>query len=145
VKFALTATHRAIRLGGYVNPPTFFTAPDGVVQAGIGTASGTHDSIYTTTDGGITWTVHRPPSPTAGAMDVLSPTAWFIANRRTLYVTTNAGTRWTPVRWSIPLSRNGSNTLDLVSPTVGWTVAAGGKQWHTTDGGRTWERSPISA
>jgi len=138
---ALRATNRTISWGGYAYPPTFFTPSDGVLQAGLGTKSGTYDAIYTTKDGGIRWTVHRPPTATEGPMDVLSATTWFVAHGHTLYVTTNGGTSWTSVRSSISLSGTGTDILDFLDATVGWTVTARGTLWHTTDGGRTWKPS----
>lgn len=142
-EIALTPTRRSISWGGDAEPPTFFTAKDGVLEAGLGTASGTYDAIYTTTNGGSSWTVHRPPSPSEGPMDVLSASTWFIARRRTLYVTTNAGASWTPVRSSIPLTGYVTDALDFVNANVGWTVTPSGKLWHTTDGGQTWETVSI--
>jgi photosystem II stability/assembly factor-like uncharacterized protein len=114
-----------------------------VLKAGLGTANGTYDAIYTTTDGGSSWTVHRPPSLSEGPMDVLSASTWFIAHSRTLYVTTNGGASWTHVRSSIPLTGSGTDALDFVNSSVGWTVTPGGKLRHTTDGGQTWETVSI--
>jgi photosystem II stability/assembly factor-like uncharacterized protein len=115
-----------------------------VLEASLGTARGYPDAIYTTTDGGIRWTEHRPPSPTEGPMDVLSLNTWFIAHDHTLYVSTDGGTRWSAARSSIPLlgSDSSEDILDFVSPTTGWAVTRE-KLWHTTDGGRTWKSAPT--
>ena len=140
----LSASQRPFS-GAYANPPTFSTTADGALDAGLATATGTYDAVYATTDGGSSWTLHRPPSPSKGPMDVVSATAWFIAHGRTLYLTTNAGARWTGVRSSIALDGRGTDTLDFVNSSVGWTVTAAGKLWHTTDGGHTWKTVSVHA
>jgi photosystem II stability/assembly factor-like uncharacterized protein len=140
---ALGASNPKISYGADASPPTFFSQTRGVMQARLGTAHGLRDTIYTTTDGGITWTLHRPPMPAAGPVFVLSSGTWFVANGRILYVTTDAGTVWTAVRSSIAFSGVGMAVLDFVSRTAGWTVTAAGKLWKTTDGGRTWVASSL--
>ena len=101
---------------------------------------GSVTAFYSTSNGGNTWVEHRPPRPTNGPMDVVSPTTWFAVVGKVLYLTTDGGVIWTSIHPTKDLNgRSGTGSLDFVNTMDGWTVLRSGRLWHTTDGGRLWK------
>lgn len=158
--------------------PRFFGRLDGVVPVGIVDSRTRKDSllVYSTDDGGRTWSRHSPPgdpslrayfaprNPYTNAdgtrrlavpFAAANPTHWYIFIGPHLYVTANAGTRWTRItptpRIGAPsIATNGINDtspLDFASATSGWIIAGWSSNAptfaYTTNGGRSWE--PLSS
>ena len=111
--------------------------------------------VFTTADGGRSWTAHLAPvtadlrSDQWGVAPGLAFTApnardWLFFAGRTLYATTNSGENWTTVHVGIPAVAPYS--LSFTTPTAGWaifSVSVGDYSYppvlvRTTDGGRTW-------
>jgi photosystem II stability/assembly factor-like uncharacterized protein len=93
--------------------------------------------LYTTSDGGATWT---PSSSPAGMLAfVTRDTGWALS--RDLFHTTDGGQTWTKVK-----TVNWDGQFSFVSDMLGWAVAraetdAGTRLAlvQTTDGGKTWD------
>jgi len=112
-------------------------------------------AVFTTADGGRSWTAHPAPvtadlrSDQWGVAPGLAFTApnardWLFFAGRTLYATTDSGSSWTTVHVGIPAVAPYS--LSFTTPTAGWaifSVSVGDYSYppvlvRTTDGGRTW-------
>ncbi len=106
--------------------------------------------LYTSTDGGDTWTAQPLPARDHAWLD--AATGWTIdpadpndpAVLRGLYQTTDGGAHWTyinTVAWTA--------ALNFVSPEEGWAVAQAGLELalvHTTTSGRSWALlAPVAA
>jgi hypothetical protein len=125
--------------GGEAWPPVFSSKASGALVASYGTPHGSVTAFYSTSNGGNTWVEHRPPRPTNGPMDVVSPTTWFAVVGKVLYLTTDGGVIWTSIHPTKNLSGySGTGSLDFVNTVDGWTILGSGQLWHTTDGGRVW-------
>ncbi|HJU37545.1 MAG TPA: hypothetical protein VJ716_09035 [Gaiellaceae bacterium] len=106
--------------------------------------------VYVSADGGSTWAARPMPSgfdPVIGSYDERRFSAagagvWFVAARRELAMTRDAGRTWRRVRplglsprWTI-------GTIDFTSASVGWAIFDGPHQsalMRTTDGGLHWK------
>jgi photosystem II stability/assembly factor-like uncharacterized protein len=141
VRLTPAATSAQPSYGGDTFPPVFFGPARGVIAAQLDSAGGLRDAFYATANGGVTWTLHRPPLAVGGPAFPLSTDDWFAAGGRTLAITTDAGATWSQIPASIVFGYGEPDTLDFATPLIGWTVTTGGRLWHTTDGGRTWSAS----
>ena len=121
--------------GGEVFPPVDFSGERGAFVTYYGTPHGGVTEFCSTSNGGSTWVARRPPAPTTGPMDLVSPTAWFAVVGKALDLTTNSGVAWTNIHPTTDLR----GTLDFVNTVDGWAILGSGQLWHTTDGGRQWE------
>jgi photosystem II stability/assembly factor-like uncharacterized protein len=90
--------------------------------------------LYTTSDGGQSWTPQTVPTP-QGLFHFISPgQGWYVADK--VYQTTNGGLQWTPrsaVTWS--------GVPDFVDANNGWLVASMDSALalvHSTDAGDSW-------
>jgi photosystem II stability/assembly factor-like uncharacterized protein len=100
----------------------------------------TETFLYSTHDGGNTWSSISYPGGTLTMLD--STNGWALA--RTIYQTTDGGTNWvklSAVNWDAQFS--------FVSAQLGWAVARAGDQIAlvtTTNGGKKWaEIHPLVA
>jgi hypothetical protein len=126
----------SIGQGGEVWSALAFSGSRGALVDSYGSVT----AFYSTSNGGNTWAEHRPPRPTNGPMDVVSPTTWFAVVGKVLYLTTDGGVIRTGIHPTKDLSgQSGTGSLDFVNAMDGWTVLRSGRLWHTTDGGRLWK------
>ncbi len=128
--------------------------PDVALTMGIGGRPGAF-AIATSSDDGATWTsrlvpASTPPvSPQVGSVDLIDPTHWRVTNGTVLMATDDGGAHWRS--WPSPVSMKGAlgafDTLDFLSPLVGWAVPGvnGGPMWWTTDGGISWKPVTVVA
>ena len=125
--------------GGTAWSPVFSSGSDGTLAVWYGTAHRAVTAAYSTTNGGVTWVEHRPPSGKQPELvDVVSSTTWFAATGTTVYLTANGGASWSSAHASVNFGGSqSSKTLDFVNIVDGWAVL-NGHVWHTTDGGRLW-------
>jgi photosystem II stability/assembly factor-like uncharacterized protein len=100
--------------------------------------------IYTSSDGGATWTPAPAPVANAGRgelVDFVSPTDGFAWATGRFAVTNDAAQSWGTVTPSVPFGDN-FMAMDFVSMTTGWvlTMNADGLSslYTTSDGGATW-------
>jgi photosystem II stability/assembly factor-like uncharacterized protein len=92
--------------------------------------------LYTTSDGGATWTMTSSPT---GTQDFITgDTGWALS--RDLFHTTDGGQTWTLVK-----TVNWDGQFSFVSDTFGWAVARAASDAgtlfalvQTIDGGKTW-------
>jgi photosystem II stability/assembly factor-like uncharacterized protein len=137
-----------------ITPPTsidnvaFDGARDGWLLASVCGANG---FAYRTNDGGRTWTKHAfdfAHTCDAGSnflLDVLDARrAWVVRNEpagsfASLYRTTDGGRSWHLVNGDLPAI----GAVTFVGKGRGWL--AGGRLFHTADGGRHWARAPLPA
>jgi photosystem II stability/assembly factor-like uncharacterized protein len=100
--------------------------------------SGFIDSIFRSTDGGITWMniPHPPGGSWFGSVRFVPGTqiGWTVGEGGKILKSTNGGATWTLQRSAL----HSFNLIDVSFADVnnGWTV--GGEELHTTNGGTTW-------
>jgi photosystem II stability/assembly factor-like uncharacterized protein len=137
-----------------IKPPTsidnvaFEGARDGWLLASV---CGSNGFTYRTNDGGRTWTRHAfdfAHSCAAGSnflLDALDARrAWVVRNEpagsfASLHRTTDGGRSWHVVNENLP----DIGAVTFVGNSRGWF--AGGRLFHTVDGGRHWSRAPLPA
>lgn len=139
-------------------PPTFFTERVGVfpiLTSGPAPQYVRGTLIFSTRDGGQTWTSAAVPKDVTNAtfLDLQHAVA-FDADTKALIATNDGWNHWTST--PIPTTFTRMYAFDFVSPTLGWALAdnhiilrpepgggirKGGKiaLLHTTDGGQTWQ------
>jgi len=145
--------------------PTFF-GQDGVLPARLVDAPAHVDVlvVYSTTDGGTTWSARRGPAgaglgsyPDDGQFDLpftaLSPQRWVLDVGRRVFETGDAGRIWSSTG-SRGLPGRAVWSVNFATPMSGWAIAAGPAcpsgicafvpdLYRTTDGGKDWsELSP---
>jgi hypothetical protein len=133
--------------------PPVFTSSQGVLAVDCGgISSAGFSGVYTTRDGGRSWTFRRLPFFSQQLDFVDANTGWtFDARTVSLYRTTDSGSNWVRVKQFV--GEQNPNGLSFVSSTVGFALtarySADGKSgystmWSTTDGGLTWSvRSTV--
>lgn len=123
----------------------FWDANNGVTQ---GDPSGGYFEIYTTTDGGATWTRvpnANIPTPLANEYgyavnyDVVGNTIWFGTDKGRLFKSTNQGSNWTVTQ--SPISDFGgtvSGSYSFSDANKGLLCTSTGILYKTINGGTTW-------
>ncbi|MBN2115145.1 MAG: hypothetical protein JW730_01150 [Anaerolineales bacterium] len=98
-------------------------------------------AVYTSADGGNTWTLGPAMLPGAGESDFLSAQEAVIYNGEQFYVTRDAAQTWATVSPDIVFG-DSFLTMDFVNPDTGWVVTLDPEQqrslYRTNDGGATW-------
>jgi photosystem II stability/assembly factor-like uncharacterized protein len=100
----------------------------------------TQTVVYTTSDGGDTWTLTPTVIPEAGQSDFLSAEEAIIYNGEQFYVTRDAARTWATVTPNIVFGDSFA-TMDFVNPNSGWIITVADGQhalYRTHDGGATW-------
>ena len=132
--------------------PTFFNADDGVLLATFAQPRNGASPlvIYTTANGGRSWTAHPLPKAAriSGHMNqpqfsVLSSSAWFIADGQTLFGTSSAGVHWTIIKPRPAWPRTGVFSLLFTSESTGFELRSTTPQeapalWRSINGGHSW-------
>jgi photosystem II stability/assembly factor-like uncharacterized protein len=122
--------------------PPLFTGPDAGILPVTWPGSPSNTVFYVTDHGGDTW---RPTAPIVSP-DPMQIWDWTDATHAaaandTTWCETDAGGQSWHCR-PLPAELAGITDLDLVTPKLGWAVAAGHLS-RTTDGGHTW--IPVAA
>lgn len=118
----------------------------------MGDPNTTEFEIYTTTDGGATWTVvpgANIPNPLAGEYgivghySVIGDNVWFDTNKGRVYHSVDKGLNWTVAATSITVPANGAIDIAFYSATNGiarlYNNTTGANTLKVTaDGGATW-------
>ncbi|WP_460501663.1 WD40/YVTN/BNR-like repeat-containing protein, partial [Hymenobacter agri] len=130
----------------------FFSATEGVTVGDPTTASNGAMEMYTTTNGGTTWTpVANPPTAQSNEFPVGSPPAaignhiWFATVTGRVFHSTDKGLTWTVV--TTPAGQINLGTLVFRDAQNGLLVVANTattkhKIFSTADGGTTW--TPVT-
>ena len=105
----------------------------------------TQTAVYTTRDGGNTWTLTSTLIPNGGASDFLSSEEAIVYNGEQFYVTRDAARTWTIIPPDIKFGESFAG-MDFVNASSGWVLTLDPTNNHrslyrTSDGGATW--SPI--
>lgn len=141
--------------------PLFTSSTDGFLYANFerSPAEPVRPYLYTTFDGGLTWTPQGLPTGGEGpggwpAWSVVDPSTWFLVADNVVMETTDGGSKWMSIKPDIPLTR--VSFAQFVSERVGYALidtstcprssapappaclATNGLA-KTTDGGRTWQ------
>ena len=111
---------------GQFELPTFFSPDQGVVMEWSPTPT-----VFSTTDGGTTWSGHPVPAGLPLALpngpigfSALDPSTWFVITRVALIETTDGGAHWTKVSTDAASRKASGRELVFFSPTDGWTVGS---------------------
>ncbi|MGE5774653.1 MAG: WD40/YVTN/BNR-like repeat-containing protein [Chloroflexota bacterium] len=105
------------------------------------TGDTTRTAVYTTSDGGTTWTLTPTLIPGAGSFDFLSAREAIMYNGEQFYVTRDAAQTWTTISPNLAFGDSFA-AMDFVNSNTGWVVTLDGSQhrslYRTLDGGATW-------
>ena len=140
--------------------PVFFNQSDGVLPVGLVklNADGTHAydvlAIYTTHNGGLSWT----PNPvflekvsnfffSHSVIDFVSSQDAFVACGADVCGTNDGMQTWRAVHTNLNFTYSEASPeyveqFDFISPQIGWAISSSGDTsslWKTSDGGQTWE------
>jgi hypothetical protein len=150
----LPVPSRYAGLRATVDVPAFFGARDGVASARVldPKTKAEHVVVYITEDGGATWSAR--PAPAAADLraytfgssggtpfSAASAKEWKLMVGRTLYVTHDAGLRWSVVHARYAPRPPAVWDVQFASASAGWAifgVADGAALVQTTNGGRDW-------
>lgn len=114
----------------------------------VGYAAGSRDTIYKTTDGGITW--NKLPLPSPGVTPQISYRDMFALDANTVFLvgngfprkvvikTTDGGATWTYITGNIPSLGVGNLTGIVMHDANNGYVVTPGVMVKTTNGGATW-------
>jgi photosystem II stability/assembly factor-like uncharacterized protein len=137
-----------------VDPPAFFGERDGVASARVldPKTKAQHVVVYVTRDGGATWSAR--PAPAAADLrgytfgfsgntpfSAASAEEWKLMVGRSLYITHDAGLRWSVVRARYAPMPPAVWDVQFMSASAGWAifgVSNGAALVQTTNGGRDW-------
>ncbi|HEX8649726.1 MAG TPA: YCF48-related protein [Pyrinomonadaceae bacterium] len=103
-------------------------------------AFGEAGALFTTHDGGTSWTRQRVPTRhlLLGGDFITADKGWLVGAGATILQTSDGGETW---RASSLNDAQGVrfNAASFVEPRIGWAVGSAGRVFATIDGGRTWQ------
>jgi photosystem II stability/assembly factor-like uncharacterized protein len=103
--------------------------------------------LYTTRDGGASWTQQRVPTRhlLLGGDFITAERGWLVGAGATILQTADGGETWRMSDINVAGVR--FTAVSFVEPRIGWAVGTGGHVFATLDGGRTWhaQESGVSA
>ena len=123
-------------------------------DARAGWTFGELGSLYSTTDGGETWTRTRTASRTLilGGTFAGDRRGWLVGAGGIVRRTDDAGATWREARVGatantppLNLSRERLYAVTFADARQGWAAGARGQIWATTNGGATWSRQESNA
>jgi photosystem II stability/assembly factor-like uncharacterized protein len=118
----------------------FFAGKDGFLVVRL-SGEATQTAVYTTNDGGDTWTLTPTLIPNAGASDFLSAPEAILYNGQQFYVTRDAARTWTTVSPNVVFGDSFAG-MDFVNLNTGWVITVDPSNHRslirTNDGGVTW-------
>jgi photosystem II stability/assembly factor-like uncharacterized protein len=110
------------------------------VNNNLGTMSDNNNGIYTTTDGGTTWSAYTVTGQTsirslAFVANAADTAIYVVGNGGNIHKSTDKGATWTAQ--ATGLTANLTKVFFL-NPNQGWAVGENGTILRTTNGGTTW-------
>ena len=118
----------------------FFAGKDGFLVVRL-SGEATQTAVYTTSDGGDTWTLTPTLIPNAGDSDFLSAQEAILYDGQQFYVTRDAARTWTTVSPNVVFGDSFAG-MDFVNLDTGWVITADPSNHRslnrTNDGGATW-------
>jgi photosystem II stability/assembly factor-like uncharacterized protein len=120
--------------------PEFFDAKNGVLFVSVGGAS-INLYVYSTHDGGQSWTPSQDYVSGGGKADFFSPTAGVIWGFGQFNFTDDAGDSWKIITSGVDFGENFAG-MDFIDAQTGWVITADATDhrslYKTSDSGRTW-------
>lgn len=111
------------------------------INASAGWAVGENGRVYKTIDGGLKWQrVSVPVNDDLRVITFANPDIGWILNREigNIMRTQNGGASWEVIE--VDSFFYGLNDMVFTDPGNGWISGLGGRIFHTSDGGTTWQR-----
>ncbi|HEX8745592.1 MAG TPA: YCF48-related protein [Pyrinomonadaceae bacterium] len=110
-------------------------------------AFGEAGALYSSSDGGTTWSRRSPPTRylLLGGTFLDGERGWLVGARSTILQTFDGGETW---RAGMVETRDVRFTaVSFAEPRIGWAVGSMGRIFMTLDGGRTWraQNSPVQS
>lgn len=110
-----------------------------------GWATGGDGSVFSTEDGGRTWSSQKVATPDIGFLRTkigfrTPQEGWLIAEEQ-FFKTTDGGTTWQ--RAAMPVAC--TYRIYYATPKTGWLFSLPNRIFKTTDGGRTWRQQSIGS
>ena len=99
-------------------------------------AVGNAGLVFTSADGGVTWTASTAGSNTLRAVYAIGSTVWAVGDNASLYTSTDNGQSWTI---SSPGGTSDLYAVAFATPSIGIVAGAGGTVYATVDGGASWQ------
>jgi photosystem II stability/assembly factor-like uncharacterized protein len=106
---------------------------------GRGWAFGEAGALFTTRDGGTSWTRQRVPTRhlLLGGDFITADKGWLVGAGATILQTSDGGETWRAD--AVDAAGVRFNAVSFVEPRIGWAVGSAGRVFNTIDGGRTWQ------
>jgi photosystem II stability/assembly factor-like uncharacterized protein len=126
-----------------IGAPKFFGANQAILPVWMTIGAGMRDLfLYTSYDGGNTWTPSAGYARNVDAVDIISMSnaiSW--GNHGNFFVTSNSGGNWTTLTPNVDFGE-GYRALDFVSASTGWLIQdpvnGSTPLYRTLNGGFTW-------
>lgn len=111
-------------------------------RSGRGWAFGEAGSIYTTNDGGETWSGLKSPTRRLllGGIFVDDDRGWIVGAGATIIQTSDGGETWYQPTLPQVQKTVRFTATSFVNNRRGWAVGSSGNVYRTINGGRTWEK-----
>lgn len=111
-------------------------------SSGRGWVFGEAGAIYTTHDGGESWTKLQSPTRRLllGGTFIDDDRGWIVGAGATIIQTSDGGETWYQSRLPQVEKSVRFTAVSFVDNRKGWAVGSGGSVYRTLNGGRTWQR-----
>jgi len=102
-----------------------------------------YDSLYKTTNRGLTWSSYRINWRINGMSFPSSTDGYLVGESGVVYTTRNGGGTWSEGSFPEPGFNRNLNSVFFLTPAIGFTVGLHGQINKTVDGGVTWKRNAL--